>query len=122
VRDLDSLAAAPVVHVGGRLAFDGDGVDLESGALGDLPEDEAGLAADRRAQDHLLAQPGSDARDPEALAARVNVDVRASAGRAALGGHGQERRRTEDADRRFPVVHEARRGRSVQRSCSILRA
>ena len=73
--DLDALAAAPVVHVD---AVGCAGVDRSQGqrlALDEAAQDAARFAAQRAAENDLCTERRGQARDPEALAAGVQMHL-----------------------------------------------
>ena len=94
---LDPLALAAVVDVGtARLAHrNRPGVELVG--RDEVAEDVARLAAERRDEDGCGSEVLEHARDPEALAAWMDVQLARVAG-AALDGHREDGRRREHAD------------------------
>ena len=94
---LVALTLAAVVHVCAARLAHGDRPRVELVGRDQVAEDVARLAPERRDENRRGSEMLEHARDPETLAARMDVEL-AGVARAALDGHGEDRRGREHAD------------------------
>jgi hypothetical protein len=93
--DLDPLSAAAIVDVYAVGALAGDAPELDAILVEQRLEHSARLPADRGAQHDARPKSSRHARNPEALAAGVEVDLGSARGEL-FDGDGDDRRRRED--------------------------